>query len=351
MSLSKAFATSLTICSLCGLLIPIEPATANDVRSQLKELKEAYLANRSAFEHGKCRFRYTRTSADSEADALASKWNDKKPRLNREYTFFFDKDSFTIKTDLDREKLAKELQSDDGLLVPETVAAKGAYAIHHDGLVNNAIVYSPKNDKLHVRYHPFNLARDADVSLASSVDYASARNFEGANFRIDQVKLDDRSYIRVTQAADYDSINVVRWIDPSRGYLSFRTDYIRPRTGELSSQMYLLDVHEENNAYFPTHAMLIDPVPSADDTAYVEVHEMKVEELDLSYKPTPEDLSISLPNSTQYYDGVNPKTAKTLYRNSKERFVPISVDRIEDIYNTLQEIARQRAKDAAANTK
>lgn len=348
MRFNRAFVIGSAIFIFCGLLNPIGPALADDVQSQLKELKEGYLANRSALQHGKCRFRYTRLTADSEADALAGKWNDSRPRLNRDYTYFFDKDAFVIKTDLDREKLAKEIRSDDGLLVPETVAAKGDYAIHHDGVVNNAIVYSPKNKKLHVRYQPFNLALDADISLAKSIDYAAARNFEGANYGIEKVKLDDRPYVRVTNAAEYNSSDIVYWIDPTRGYLRFRSEFISRRTGKLSSWMRLLEVHEENGTYFPTHAMQISPRRTVDGDSYVEVDEMKVEELDLSYKPTPEDLSISLPNSTQYYDGVNPNTAKTLYRSSKDPLIPISVDSIEGIYNTLQEIAKQRAKENAA---
>ena len=337
--------------AICARQFVVEPVKADGLQTQLEVLKEGYMANRSAFRQGKCRFQVSRWSADTEAAAQDGLRNSKLPYLTRNYTYFFDGDAFTIKTELDGEKLAEEIESDNGLLVPTNVAVNGGFGIDHDPIVNNAIVHSPTNYNLTIRYHPFNLASDAPVSLASSVEYASARNFEGARFTLGQAELNGKPYIRVASSAEYNSLDKTAWIDPSRGYLSYRIDYVRSRSGKFRSRMHLLDVREVDGAYFPIHALRITPIPSLEDPLYIRVDEMKVEELDVSYKPTPEDLSISLPRTTQYYDGINPNTSKTLYRDAEERFVSISVDSIEEIYNKLQGIAEQRSEEEAALAK
>jgi lysine/ornithine N-monooxygenase len=95
------------------------------------------------------------------------------------------------------------------------------------------------------------------------------------------------------------------------------------------------------------HAMLIVPRTPGNAVPYVEVREMKVLELDLRYRPTQADFTLHLPKHTQYWDGVNPRTAKTLYRDQDAQFAPVSVNDIEPIYNKLQAIAKESERKEA----
>lgn len=321
-----------------------------DIPEELEVIREGYLANRAAFTRGKCRFTYSIWYADSEADALAGKPRGTEPPLSRESTLFMDGDAFTIKVELDGRRIVEEMRANRGIIVPTTIAKKGEYAIDHDALINTAVVHSPSNRRLKVPYHPFNLAVDADVgSPASFITYAAGRGFEGVEFEVEQNAVRDViPYIKLSINASYNSHNKVMWIDPKRGYMNYITESFRRRTGEFTSRMYLREVHEENGAFFPMHAIDISPLRATDGTSLVQVREMRVEELNLSYHPTREDMTIYLPKHTQYSDGVNPNTAKSLFRDGDAEFAPIHVDEIEGIYHQLQALAKERAEEEAA---
>lgn len=334
------------MCLLFGL-----PVFGSDIPPELDVIRQGYLENVAAFLRGKCRFTYSIQSAESEADAIAGKWNSVIQRIERTNMLYLDRDAFVIKVELDGKKIAEEMNSNAGLIVPTTIARKADFAIDHDAVINTAIVHSPANWKLTVPYHPFNLAIDSGSwAPSANIEFAAARSFQGASFEVDTNSVrDDRKYVKMTIKADYNSHHNTYWLDPARGYLQFVTESHNARTGELWARMFLLNVHEEAGAFFPTHAMIIKPFRRSNGTPYVEVREMKVDELDLSYVPTKEDMTIHLPKHTQYSDGINPNTAKSLYREGDKEFAPIHVDEIEGIYNKLQGLAVERAKEDAAS--
>ncbi|MFV0444708.1 MAG: hypothetical protein ACK5Q5_14145 [Planctomycetaceae bacterium] len=325
-------------------------AAYDDLHAQLELIRQGYLANRSAFTQGKCRFVYSIWSASAESDALAGKASDDLTRIEREHWFYFDGDAFTIKVDLDESKLKAEAEKDAGIIVPTTIARKGEYAIDHDRIINTAIVHSPHNWSLKVTYHPFNLACDGDVANpARSIEYAESKCFDQVKFEVSQETLGDgHNYLRLVESAAYNSHDETYWVDPARGYLPIVTKSTSRGPG-ASSEMKLLAVHEEHGAYFPLHAMRFTPRQWEDGRTFVQIREMKVLELDLSYVPTEEDLTIRLPKLTQYSDGINVNTSKTLYRNRKDdNFAPIHVSEIKGLYEQLQEIAAEREKEAAS---
>ncbi|MBS0203461.1 MAG: hypothetical protein JSS49_11215 [Planctomycetes bacterium] len=339
----------LIVASLSVLLMAT--AFGGDVPPELEMIRQGYLANRSSFTHGKCSFVYSIQSADTESAAIEGKWNGLMNHLERESTLYFDGDALTIKVELDGHKLATEMASPDGLIVPLTIARKGPFAIDHDPIVNTAIVHSPANSRLAIRYQPFNLASDSDgVTPASAIDYAAARNFAGATFNVEtDVLYEGRKYIKMTKKAVYDSHDVAYWIDPDRGYLNFITEYTEKGTGKLSHRMRILDVQEDQGRFFPKHAIKVFPMRTSTGLTLVEVREMRVTDLDLSYKPTAEDLTIHLPKHTQYSDGINPNSSKSLFRSNEAEFAPIHVDEIEGIYNQLMGLVVERTKEDAAS--
>ncbi len=343
---SRAWSMATFIVLCCTSVI------ASDIRAELEEIRNGYLANRSAFSHGMCRYTYTIASADSEADALQGKRNDRRPAISRESTLFFDGDAYTIKVAPDAAAVRRAIEEDQGLIVPITIACKGGYAIDHDGLINNAILHGPGSFRLTVRYHPYNLAADADTSPAKSIEYAASREFELADFRVERdVIRDGHAYVKLSLTADYNSREKICWIDPNRGYLPFVTEYVHHKTGEFAGRMFLLKVHEERGAFFPLHAIHVIPRRQQNGTSYSEVREMKVSQLDLSYQPTAEDLTIRLSKHTQYSDGINPNTAKSLFREGTAEYAPVSVNDIEGIFNQLQALAVERAKEDAQRRK
>jgi hypothetical protein len=328
-------------------------ALAVDDRAELEIIKQGYNANKAAFVKGKCRFRYALRSAATEADAIAEKWNQHGPQDSVESTLYWKGDMLALRMAINNDELVAKIKNKEPLITPMNVARKGPYAIDHDALVNNAIIHSPQHYDLNIRLYPFNLAEDSErCDPASTIEFAEAHKFEDCHFTIDKGLLrEGRKWTRLVYRRSANSRDRHFYIDPERGYLPFITEMFRhgAKPQEPPWRMRLLDVHREGGAYYPLHAMLVMQRPAYNGSpAFVDVREMKVLELDLNYDPTPDDLTIELPKYTQYYDGVNPNTSKTLYASAKTAFVRLSVNDIEPLYHKLQSLATQRAQAQAA---
>ncbi len=325
-------------------------AAATNDRSELDPIKDGYRANIAVFTKYRCRFRFAIRSADTEADALAGKWNSRGPQEAVEATLYVKDDMLALRMEIRNDELVHKIQKHDSLITPINIARKGGYAIDHDALVNNAIVHSPQHFDLNVRFHPFNLAQDSErLDPAGAIEWFEARNFEGAELIVEKdVPNEGRRWTRLTTKAAVNSHDTYFYLDPERGFLPFLT-VMEPKVFKGPPwRMHLLDVRHDAGGYFPMHAILVIPRVPKTGGPDVEVREMQVLELDLKYEPTDKDLMIELPKYTQYYDGVNPNTSKTLYADAKTDFVPISVNDLEPLYQTLQGLAREREKEQAA---
>lgn len=315
---------------------------------QLKVIAESYRANKAAFAHGKCRFTYSIRTARNEADAIAGKWSNDREHVTSEMTLYFRGDTVTVKTKLDNDRLVAAIEHSEPVITPINIAVKGGFAIDHDGLLNAAIVHSPSSNHLNIRMHPFNLADDSQsMDPASILEYSEALKFDGVEMTVEEhVVRDGREYVLINRSAKDDSHDARYYIDPEQGYLPIVTEYYE-KDGQraLYSRMLLLDVHREDNACFPMRSIKLLTRKNADNNDFQQVREMKVVELDLQYQPTAEDFTLRLPKHTQYSDGVNPNSAKSLFRDKGPAFAAVSVNDIEGLYGQLQNLAAGRAKD------
>jgi hypothetical protein len=319
-----------------------------DNRKFLHQIADGNQQNKASFSHGKCRFTYSMMTADSEQDALNGKWNDVKKPLTSEFLLFFRDDALTVKLTIGPDELRQKLARRETVIYPESYAQKGKFAIDFDPFIGTSILYSPANKRLNVRMHPFNLAVDSSgCDPESTIAYAEKQKFEGIDFGVEEnVMRGDHKYLMLKSAAKNDSHDMTFYLDPQKGYLPFITEeFAKNGTRDLFARMSLLKVHREGDRYFPIHAIRTCPRKPTRGPTYVSVREMKVVEFDLNYHPTPEDLSLQLPKDTQFSDGVNPKTAKSLFRDGLPGIAQVSVDDLEGIYNLLQNIAAERAQN------
>jgi hypothetical protein len=128
------------------------------------------------------------------------------------------------------------------------------------------------------------------------------------------------------------------------------TEWYQRDSGEMYGRMLIRDVRQEGNTFFPLHAMKFTTFRPLKGEPFTQVREMKVLELDTGYEPTEQDLSILLPRTAQFSDGLDSNTSKTIYRKSDTKFVEVGAHEIEKIYHDLQEIAEGRVEKQAAVT-
>lgn len=331
------------------------PACADENRDLLTLIGDAYRANQSAFKFGKCQFIYTTGYADSEQDAVDGKWNDRRKPIVKRAEIYWQDDTFCFRQS--REGVQLNVKKDSP--VPPTTAVdilkKGNYAIDHDALAGNAIVYSPENFALIIRYQPFNLSSDIDVdNPGAAIEFAQRTNFDGTEITVQRnVQRDGRDFIRLKKSSTADSHDTHFYVDPQRGHLAFITETFYKGSDRLFKRMLLLDVHRESGAFFPMRAVTIAPSDPQDGPAFVRVREMKVTSLDLAYHPTKEDFTIQFPKYTQFWDGLNPNTSKSIFRDRKDNVASISADEIKPLYESLQSLAvnRQERQTKAAEAK
>lgn len=323
---------------------PVDSALS-DNQALLHQIADGYRKNRESFRHGKCRFTYSIRKADSEQDALNGKWNDAY-KFTSEFWLYFRDNALTVKPVQEYEALQQRISRGEDIIYPECYARKGQFGIDYDPIVKTSIVYSPANQGLTIRMHPFNLATDADSSPEASIAYAESKKFEGARFAVNRnAALEGRGCWSMEVDAEYNSHRKTYFIDPEQGYLPFVTEsFAKDDDRSLAYRMVLLSVHREGGNFFPLHAIQISPQQPRKGQSFIEVREMKVVEFDFRYEPTIEDLSLQLPKDTQLSDGVNPNTAKSLFRDGVPGNVRVSVDDLEGIYNSLQKIAAERAR-------
>ena len=225
----------------------VSQAKADDSET-LRIIAELYKANKSSFRSGKCTFKSSIVSADNENDAIRRKWNNSEEHCDVTGTLYFLDDALSIKVDIDNDDLVRRLEESAPMITPVNIVKKGSYAIDHDALVNTAIVHSPNNYALNIRYHPFNLAEDSAFGdPATAIDNAVASNFDGTEFSIEEdVLRGGQSYLLLKKSRRNDSHDKWFYIDPHRGYLPFITEYYHKTSGELFSRMVLLDVHSRS---------------------------------------------------------------------------------------------------------
>jgi len=320
---------------------------------KLRLVAEGYQSNKSAFIHGKCVFTFAYRRADTIDDALGEKWNDQPLQDVLGFTYLFRGDALVVRTPMDGnvgEEIVSKMEGHRAIVAPINIAKQGDYALDYDGIVNTAIVYAPENNNLHVTMHPFNLAFDNDIlDLAYVILTAEADSFESTQLEVvENAVYEDREYLLVKQTDNSTGApyHYHHYVDPARGFLPFITEGYHS-SGKLHFRMVLLEARQDGANYFPLHAMMLLPRVPTEKAPYIDVREMKVLELDLEFEPTDEDLVVHLPKNTQFSDGINSNTAKSLYRDGDEDFPAVSTNDIKGIYDELQTLAVEREEEAA----
>jgi hypothetical protein len=322
---------------------------AEDARTTLEVIAEGYLANRAAFTHGKCRYEYSHGTAATEEDARAGKWSDHWPRATREFVMHFRDERLSIQAISDDATLSRQMRAGAPVLSPMNILVNGDYAMDHDGLINTAILHSPKAWALKIRYQPFNLAEDGESNPGSALAaYLRGERPDLVVTVIEQAELAGRQGVVVDYSSPIGSHRVRKLFDSSLGYLPAITEWYRADTGKFDRRTFVEEVHRHHGAVFPLRAVSAAPTVDQHGVAYCEVREMKVLELDLDYIPTDADLTIQIPRNTQFQDGISSKGSKTLYRDSPEPLVRISANDVKPIFDQLQEVAAERARDESA---
>ncbi len=335
---------SLLPCLIC-LTCFCSAIHGDGLKDKLTLVREGYLANRFAYPYGKCRFRYNIRAAASEKDAIDGHWVESDVAATRVWDWYFTPGAYTLKPEYNAKNISVVMRMNQSIITPVTIARKGAYAIDHDALINTVVVHSPHHDSLLVRYNPFNMAHDGPGGdLGYLLSGVVSGVVKESSVSIDEnASMNSHLYTRITIDADCNSDIIVVYVDESRGYLPFVQEGWGRSTGKLRTRNILTDFKEFDGVYFPMRAVnCVFCYPLGKQ--HFLVREMEVLDLDLSYHPTKEDLSVPIPGNAQYSDGVDPQTAKTLYRSQAKKFVSVSVDDIEDIYQDLQEVAKLRRK-------
>jgi hypothetical protein len=326
------------------------PLDAADPETILEVIAEGYLANRTAFTHGKCRYTYSHGTAATEEDALAGKWSDHWPRGTREFVLHFRDDQLSVQAVAEEAQLAEAMRARAPVISPLNVLVNGDYALDHDGQINIARMHSPQAWALNIMYQPFNLALDTGRSDPAKTIQRYLRQREaGWEMQVQEgVELAGRRGVRVEYYAPGNS-HRRRWLfDPELGYLPVVTEFHEAESGKFQERMFVDTVEHHQGAVFPTRA--VSAAPTVDDrgVAYCEFHEMRVLELDLDYVPTDADLSINIPKNTQFQTGIDSRGSKTLYRGAPTPLVNITTNDVEPIFKQLMGIAEERARQQAA---
>ncbi len=317
----------------------------NNIDEELLKIEEIFNANRSIFKNGYCRFVFSQWSADSVEDSLKGIENGQSIKRKIEYEIFMSNGDFIQKTDIDLEAVLKRINQKEISFTPMNIAIKSGFAIDHNAALNNAIVHSPDNYQVNVRYHPFNFSADSSgLDPASAIRYARSKSFDGIECYIGgNAVVDGVDCVILNVCGEKDSHCFTYYIDMSRGCLPLKIEMFN-KDKSLYATTNILEIKEIDGGYFPLHSIKTNVLKTDDEKTLVKVSETEVLEIDLLYKPTQKDMALQLPKTTQFYDGINPNSSKTLFLDHENEFVDIPVENIENIYNQLQGIAATREK-------
>ena len=344
-----ALRASVAVLVLATCAVEI-PSRADELSDQLQIISESYLANRARFKNGKCRFRYSTRSARSEELALKEQWSDDLPHLTSEVKWYFREDDQVLKMDIDNDDVAMRLENQLGVLTPVNIMMKGGFSLDSDGIATNAIVSAPGGPPLRIPYHPFNLAIDSNhIDPASQIASLQSDRPGQISFQVDpRGQYDGIGYLMLKQVAGKvgRTSRHIWYLRPDKGYLPYVTEFTESTSDELVARMFIVDIAEVEGGFFPMHSMYLAPMKTLAGNDIVRVRELKVLEFEPDVIPTDEELTITLSKNTQFSDGTNPKTAKTLYRDSKSPVVEIPTSRLRSIYEELQGIAIERRESA-----
>ncbi|HAW32494.1 MAG TPA: hypothetical protein DCY03_31025 [Planctomycetaceae bacterium] len=339
------------ICVLfCFVLFVPQALIANgedrDERARLQVIAELYKHNVMSFTTGRYVFEFSYRSAATEEDALHGIWNDSVIPATAKYSLYLDDQKFALKMDVENGETLERLESENVILSPFQALGNSQYALDWDGLVNIVDVHSPKNYRLSIRHHPFNLADDAQGGdPATFIENAIRNKYQGYKYEVDDaIGPEGQEVIVVKLTGKVSSLETHYYIDPNQGYLPVLTEFYSKSSGKYKGKTQVLEIRNHSGAYYPIHAIKMKWRTPSDRQHYVDVREMKVVEFDPSYKPLAEELSIRLPRTAQFSDGIKPNTAKSLYRSQEKKFVEVNANEIEGIYQELTALAEKRVQ-------
>lgn len=316
--------------------------------SLLVTIAESYKANKAAFSSGSCRFTFRYAGAQDEEKALRGSWLKNIRTVSSDIEWCFRDNEHVFKMVINNDELVRNIADNKPMVLPLNVVIKGEYALDHDPIVNNAIIHSPEDYSLNVRYSPFNLAEDSEFSNpAALLASAAADRYKSWKCVVEEdVEYRGGLFTKLTITADpkINSYIIVMYLDPSRGFLPIITEHFQNPSGEFRARMVVSDVLQAKEAFFPLHACRMIPAVTPEKQEYLEIREMKVIDIDLKQRPDDTDMIVSLPKDTQFKNGSNSKTAQTIFRNAKDDFVAFSVDDLETTHQLLQGVAIERDK-------
>ncbi len=315
-------------------------ADTDELHRKLLEIAKSYNANKNSFTKGRCVFRHIYSRGKNAVDPASSEWVETRKPRSQTFTWIWKDDAFVVGPQIDIESTQEDVQEDEWSISHEVALYKAGYYI--DYFTAGAIVGSLKDRKLNVKYHPFNLSNDALINPATIIEYSQKNNFKDPILTLEEnVAYAGGKYTRITAKGDSSSHHLTFYLDPQKGFLPIISESYDKMTGKISTRMVLTGMRKYHGNWFPMRSLKITELLSG---AY-EVREMKVIKLNLKFDPTDVDLTALLSKHTQYSHRADPYTAKTLYRNQKDDFVPISVNDIKGIYNSLKDIAKQRREE------
>lgn len=277
------------------------PAGAQSAADASKAAVVGYASNVQAFPYYKCRYKLTQAMAETPADFANGKWSDKKSFeaiyvVDGEYELFKRDGALPPKKNVKPGKDGLAYVPVDGFSALTFLRSATGVAGYSRGLdvINLTRAENTSDFQLDVGT-PLDMGilgnrhvRGPDRLLARPAEFAPT--FLGKQ-NVNGLPLIGLRFANPKAGAVYEF-----WLDPARGYLPAR--YEETFNGNVITRTELRVAKEfKPGRWFPTDVISFYPTHGRQEERHF--IEIRVLDVDVERRPTPEDLSVKIPAGTQ----------------------------------------------------
>lgn len=317
----------------------VSSVTRADAVADEKEARAAiaaWAATRASFPHIKCRFTYTDGAARTEADALAGQWIAKsQPRemiwivdgrriLHKELAATPKSEAVekAVKSALAKAKSGGSRLADVSLPpTSQSYMSDGDYQFKYLPFMSVANVFTPELPGLGADTTPFSYNAMGQEENSSPPALLAATDSGRGYFKPEGRRVIDGVPVVSMAWGHRGKVPNCRYhFDTQRGHLPLQIESIDNRDGRLIARIFLTSVREcSRGRLFPER--IVDVEYPTKPSAPCSVSEIKVLELDVDNRPSPDDFVVLVAAGTQVHNPVDMKSH--FYTKQDER---ISID-------------------------
>ncbi len=342
-SLKGAIAT--TVCFFCAigyLLLTSSMALSQHVGdSLLSSTHDKMRTNIDYFSSYKCEYRYGTYTSPSRDDRLT----DKLPEAQEykvDYELYSLGDDYCIKLPGDSEYLKK---APGDQFPPIMTVTRQGISLDFDTTLQNSEINLPQMGHPKTYFHPLNFATSSNqgspMALLNAILTGTVPHLKAT---VTDYTSEQGSFIQLIFVTEQGDMKGECLLMPEKGYLPHQITLSKISTGDIISETYVVSTFEKEGHFFPLVSKLFEP--KIDGTFNVRF--IACSKFDPDYVPTERDLSLLLPKGTQFWDGVDPETSKTVYRESKDDIIVIDQKAVRNLYDGMYQLADERKVQAKA---